>query len=148
MERQISNIPVTKRHRSIGKYLTIFFLLVILGLGIFFFWKYYFTYSSGNRYGLLQKFSHKGNIFKTYEGEMVLSSVRGNNNITIASEKFFFSVKENNIADQLVNLQGKYITVHYLEKKGTLPWRGESIYIVDSVWEESSAKPPSSPNSY
>jgi hypothetical protein len=136
MERRISDIPVTKRRSKVGKYLMIFFLFIIVGLGIFFYWSYFYTYSSGNRFGLLQKFSHKGNIFKTYEGEMILSSIRGNNNVTLASEKFFFSVKEKSVADQLMNMQGKYVTVHYLEKKGTLPWRGESTYIVDSAWEQ------------
>jgi hypothetical protein len=137
MERRSSEIPpINRRTSKIGKYLTIIFVFIILGLGIFFYWSYFYTYSSGNRFGLLQKFSHKGNIFKTYEGEMILSSVRGNNNVPLASEKFFFSVKEKHVADQLMNMQGKYVTVHYQEKKGTLPWRGESIYIVDSVWEQ------------
>src|SRR5918999_1024675 len=108
MEGRTRDIPSTRRQSKVGKYLTIFFLLVILGLGIFFYWSYFYTYSSGNRFGLLQKFSHKGNIFKTYEGEMILSSIRGNNNVPLASEKFFFSVKEKHVADQLMNLQGKY----------------------------------------
>jgi hypothetical protein len=133
MESRSRDIPEARRKSKAGKYLTIFFLFIVLGLGIYFYWSYYYTYSSGNRFGLLQKFSHKGNIFKTYEGEMILSSVRGTNNVPLASEKFFFSVKEKHVADQLMNLQGRYITVHYKEKKGSLPWRGESTYIVDSV---------------
>ena len=109
------------------------FLVIFLGLAIFFYWKYFYTYSSGNRYGLLQKFSHKGNLFKTYEGEMILSSVRSNNNVALASEKFFFSVADEGVAQKLMNMQGQGVTVHYNEKKGTLFWRGESKYIVDSV---------------
>ena len=132
MESRTTDLEPRRRGKA-GKYLTIFFLLIILGLGVYLYWNYYFTYSSGTRFGLLQKFSHKGNIFKTYEGEMILSSVRGNNDIPLASEKFFFSVKEKRIAEQLMNLQGRYVTVHYKEKKGSLPWRGESTYIVDSV---------------
>lgn len=136
MESRTTNFPVSRQRSKVGKYFTIFFLILLLGLGIYFYWSYYYTYSSGTRFGLLQKFSHKGNIFKTYEGEMILSSIRGNNNVPLASEKFFFSVKEKRVADQLMNSQGKYITVHYKEKKGTLPWRGESNYIVDSVRAE------------
>lgn len=109
------------------------FLIIFLGLGIYIFWKYFYTYSSGNRYGLLQKFSHKGNLFKTYEGEMILSSVRSNNNVALASEKFYFSVADEGVAEKLMNLQGQGVTVHYKEKKGTLFWRGDSRYIVDSV---------------
>jgi len=122
-----------RRGRGAGRFLRIFLLLLLLGLGIFAYWKYAFTYSSGNRYGLLQKFSQKGTLFKTYEGELILSSVRGNYNVPIASEKFFFSVNDKKVAQQLMNMQGQQITVHYKEKNGTLPWRGETRYIVDSV---------------
>jgi hypothetical protein len=125
-----------RRRFHIRRVLWIIFLFILLVLGGYFYWKYYFTYSSGNRYGLLQKFSHKGNVFKTYEGEMILSSVRSNVNVPLASEKFFFSVTKDRVADKLMNLQGRYITVHYLEKNGALSWRGESRYIVDSVWVE------------
>lgn len=105
----------------------------MLLLGSFIYWKYYFTYSEGYRAGLLQKFSHKGNLFKTYEGEMILSSVQSNANVAIASEKFFFSVTDKNVALQLEKVQGESIIVHYLEKNGTFPWNGESTYFVDSV---------------
>jgi len=108
-------------------------LVLILLLGSFIYWKYFFTYSEGYRAGLLQKFSKKGNIFKTYEGEMILSSVRSSNNMALASEKFFFSVMDDKVANSLEQIQGEYIVVHYSEKKGVLPWRGESTYMVDSV---------------
>ena len=130
----IENAP-PKRKKTWKRYLLIFFLLVLLVFCGFFYWKYYFTYSNGNRFGLLQKFSHKGNLFKTYEGEMILSSVRGNENVPLASEKFYFSVTDKHVAQQLMNLQGRHITVQYKEKNGTLSWRGDSPYIVDSVRE-------------
>ena len=124
---------VNKGRRSIGRIIGLVLLAVfIIVIGLFY-WNYYYTYSSGNRYGLLQKFSHKGNIFKTYEGEMILSSVRANNNVPLASEKFFFSVTSKNVAAQLMNLQGQFLTVHYREKKKAISWRGDSNYIVDSV---------------
>lgn len=121
------------RRSSIGRIIGFVLLtLFIIFIGLFY-WNYYYTYSSGNRYGLLQKFSHKGNIFKTYEGEMILSSVRGNYNVPLASEKFFFSVTNKDVAAQLMNLQGQFLTVHYREKKNAIGWRGDSNYIVDSV---------------
>jgi len=106
-------------------------LLVILGA--FFYWKYLFDYSEGYRAGLLQKFSSKGAIFKTYEGEMILSSVQSNTNVAIASEKFFFSVTDEDVARKIEKLQGENVVVHYTEKNGRLPWNGDSPYIVDSV---------------
>ncbi|MDQ3683750.1 MAG: hypothetical protein M3352_11875 [Bacteroidota bacterium] len=134
MENRNSNLNVSPRGRSKGgKYFRIFMIVLFLILSVFIYWRYFFTYSSGNRYGLLQKFSHKGNLFKTYEGEMILSSIRSNNNVPLASEKFFFSVTDKNVANQLMNVQGKFLTVHYKEKKGTLSFRGDSPYIVDSI---------------
>ena len=128
-----TQVPRRRRRSGFGRVFGTILLLLFLGLGIYFYWKYFYTYSSGNRFGLLQKFSHRGNVFKTYEGEMILSSVRGNANVPLASEKFFFSVTNKRVAEQMMNLQGKNITVHYSEKNGTVFWRGDSRYIVDSV---------------
>jgi len=81
----------------------------------------------------VKKFSHKGTIFKTYEGEMILSSIRSNTNVALASEKFLFSVTDKTVALQMEKLQGRMVTVHYNNKNGTLPWRGDTPFIVDSV---------------
>jgi len=107
--------------------------ILVIFLGLFIYWKYFFTYSEGNRAGLLQKFSYRGTLFKTYEGEMVMSSVQSNKEVVLASEKFLFSVENEKIANKLKQLQGYLVVVHYNEKNGKLPWRGESKYIVDSV---------------
>ena len=107
--------------------------LFLLGSGIFVYVRYFYTYSDGYRAGLLQKFSHKGNLIKTYEGEMILSSVTGNSNVAIASEKFYFSVTDKKLADQLDTIQGQMVIVHYIQKNGALFWHGESAYLVDGV---------------
>ena len=115
------------------KFAFIFTLVIILLLGSFIYWKYSFTYSEGYRAGLLQKVSLKGNLFKTYEGEIILSSIESRANVAIASEKFYFSVVDKEVALQLEKIQGGSVIVHYREKNGILPWRGESTYLVDSV---------------
>ena len=107
--------------------------MIVLVIGSFFYWKYFFTYSEGYRAGLLQKFSSKGTLFKTYEGEMILSSVQTNANMAIASEKFLFSVEEEEVAKKIEKMQGESVVVHYSQKNATLPWRGETVYLVDSV---------------
>ena len=117
------------------KFLIWMVIILLLFLGPFVYWKYYFTYSEGNRAGLLQKFSYRGNVFKTYEGELVLSSVESNKNVALASEKFFFSVQEKNLASRLGSLEGHMVVIHYRQKNGILFWRGETEYIVDSVRE-------------
>ena len=108
-----------------------FSLIVILSF--LFYWNYYNTYSEGNRSGILQKFSKKGNIFKTYEGELIMSSIASTNNTTIASEKFYFSVKEDSIAKLMFDLEGKSVTLHYAQKRAHLPWNGETNYFINGI---------------
>lgn len=115
------------------KFLGITVFIILLLVAGFGYWKYFYTYSDGNRTGLLQKFSRKGNIFKTYEGELILSSIQSTNNMALASEKFLFSVADKPLAEKMMGMEGKRVTLHYHEKNGTLPWRGESRYLIDSV---------------
>ena len=107
-------------------------LIIIFGVSLIY-WKYFFTYSEGYRAGLLQKFSNKGAIFKTYEGEMILSSVSSNRDVAIASEKFLFTVTNKSLVRQFDTLQGQSVIVHYKQKNAPLFWRGDSPYLVDSV---------------
>jgi hypothetical protein len=109
----------------------LFFIVLILG--VFIYWKYFYTYSEGYRAGLLQKFSNKGTFFKTYEGEMILSSVSTTRNVAIASEKFLFTVVNKDIVREFDTLQGEMIIVHYKQKNAPVFWRGDSKYLVDSV---------------
>jgi len=119
--------------RTMRNALRWFVAITIILIGLFIYWKFLYTYSDGYRAGLLQKFSHKGNIVKTYEGEMILSSVVSNANIAIASEKFLFSVTDKKLAMQLDTIQGQMVIVHYNQKNGVLFWHGDSEYLVDSV---------------
>ena len=119
--------------KKLRKYLYLALTLFILIVGVYVYWSFFFNYSDGTRTGLLQKFSRKGNLFKTYEGELILSSVASSKNVTIASEKFLFSVQDEAVAKELENLQGKIVDVHYKEKNNTLPWRGETVFSVVSA---------------
>jgi len=110
----------------------ILFLIIVIG-GTFIYWKYFYTYSEGYRAGLLQKFSSKGTFFKTYEGEMILSSVSSNRDVALASEKFLFTLTNKTLIRQFDTLQGENVIVHYKQKNSTVFWRGDSQYLVDSV---------------
>jgi hypothetical protein len=57
-------------------FLGILALVVIIG-GIALYGKYYYTIGKGYHTGLLLKFSHKGNLIKTYEGELILTNDSG-----------------------------------------------------------------------
>jgi len=121
---------VVKKTKKVFKW---FITLLIIFIGTFIYWKYFYTYSEGYRAGLLQKFSNKGTFFKTFEGEIILSSVSSTSNVAIASEKFLFSVTDKKLASQFDTLQGRNVIVHYVEKNGVVFWRGDTRYLVDSI---------------
>jgi hypothetical protein len=129
--------PLPEKTGGFKKFVRWFTFILLVVLGLFGYWKYFYTYSDGYRSGLLQKLSHKGNIFKTYEGELVQRSIVSTGNVGIASEKFYFSVASDSVAKSMQNFEGKNVKLHYLQKNGTLPWRGESEYIVDMVSADS-----------
>ena len=118
---------------KVKKFLRRLLIVMVLIAGFMLYWKYFYTYSEGYRAGLLQKFSSRGLVFKTYEGEMIMSSVRTNADVAIASEKFLFSVTDESVARKMERMQGEQVVVHYTEKRGKLPWRGDSPYVVDSI---------------
>ncbi|HEX2921682.1 MAG TPA: hypothetical protein VHO50_11015 [Bacteroidales bacterium] len=107
--------------------------IAIISVIIFVYFQYFYTYSDGYRAGLLQKFSHKGSIFKTYEGELILSSVSSTKDVTLASEKFFFTLTNRNLIRAFDTLQGENVIVHYKQKNSPLFFRGDSEYLVDSI---------------
>lgn len=121
---------IVRKTKKVLKWLL--FLIAII-VASFIYWKYFFTYSEGYRAGLLQKFSHKGAIFKTYEGEIILSSVSSNRDVALASEKFLFTVTNKSLVRQFDTLQGQPVIVHYRQKNAAVFWRGDSPYLVDSV---------------
>lgn len=100
-------------------------LIVLLICTSMIYWYYYNVYSDGERKGMLVKVSEKGNVFKTYEGEMWLSCRQ-----IVSPERFLFSIEDKSLADTLENLQDQCIQVQYKQYRKTLPWRGDSEYIV------------------
>lgn len=86
-------------------------------------------YSSGERAGLLQKFSSKGWICKTYEGELALYVVAG-----VQPEIWTFTVRDAGVAEQLAKAVGQRVQLHYTEHPG-LPTScfGDTRYFVDRV---------------
>jgi hypothetical protein len=87
------------------------------------------VYSSGERAGYVQKLSQKGWVCKTYEGELVLVSMPGTQ-----AEKFFFTVRDKNVAKKINESVGKRVRLIYEEHKG-IPTDcfGESSYFVQDV---------------
>jgi hypothetical protein len=113
---------------KVRKYFRTFVLFAFVVIALLIYWNYFNVKSNGDRKGVLIKFSHKGNIFKTDEGEMWLGCRQ-----TVNAEKYFFSVTNDSLASILRNLQDECLQIEYKEYRGTLPWRGESKYIVFGV---------------
>mgnify|MGYP006784434439 CR=1 FL=1 len=116
----------------IRKILVYGILAIVLATSAYIAALYYATFSDGIRTGELIKFSHKGYIFKTWEGELSqgLSS----------SQKFAFSVMDNEpeVIEQLKNNQGKFVRIEYIERYGTFSWWGDSNYYISKVSPEKS----------
>lgn len=110
--------------------ITIVVLLVITGV---FYYRYYFVFGDGTKAGTMNYFVHKGVIFKTYEGRLIQAGFKAPAQGNIQSNEFMFSVTDGKVAKQLNDNAGAYIEVHYKEYFHTLPWRGVSEFIVDSV---------------
>jgi len=87
------------------------------------------NYSEGERAGLLQKFSRKGWVCKTYEGELALYVVAG-----VAPEIWRFSVRDPALARELSKVVGQRVQLHYSEHRG-VPTEcfGETGYYVDRI---------------
>ncbi len=106
------------------------FLLVLALLVAAYVWAVLnWSYSSGERAGWVQKFSHKGWVCKTWEGELAMVSMPG-----AASEKFFFTVRDEAVAREIEQAMGKRVSLHYEEKVG-IPTScfGETRHFVDKV---------------
>jgi len=87
------------------------------------------TYSSGERAGYVQKFSKKGWVCKTWEGELALVSIPGT-----MSEKFYFTVRDDSVAALINQGMGKRVALSYKQHKG-IPTScfGETEYFVGGV---------------
>jgi hypothetical protein len=86
-------------------------------------------YSSGTRAGYVQKFSKKGWLCKTWEGEIAMVNVPG-----AAQERFAFTVRNDSIARLINNAQGQRVVIEYDQHRG-IPSScfGETQYFVKGV---------------
>jgi hypothetical protein len=87
------------------------------------------AYSRGNRAGYVQKFSDKGWLCKTWEGELAMVNMPG-----VSQEKFAFSVRDDSVAQQITRLMGSRVSITYEQHRG-IPLRcfGDTEYFVTAV---------------
>ncbi len=106
-------------------------VILVLAAGYYAF-IYFVPYSDGVRSGELIKFSRKGVLVKTWEGE-ISQGISG-------AQIFSFSVEPNKteVIQKLEEYQGHYVKVYYMERFATFFWLGDTKYFITRVDKEQS----------
>ena len=135
----VASPPRRRSFALIGWSLLLVPLVLLVLYTLFMLW---WSYSEGERAGVLQKFSKRGWVCKTYEGELAMYVVGG-----VAPQIWNFSVRDDAVIAQLHKAVGQQVRLHYSEHRG-LPTNcfGETDYFVESV-EIVSAPAPVAPSS-
>ena len=116
------------------KYLFIGISVILLFLSGYVYFQYYFVFGEGVKSGYLNYAVYKGNVFKTYEGKLIQEGfARTKLGSGVQSNEFEFSIQDEKIFKELETNSGKYFDLHYKEYHNVLPWRGTTVYIVDSI---------------
>lgn len=128
--------PKTHPVKSFFKKLlyTIMTIFVLLVVGTMLYWNS--TAEEGYSAGLLINFSKKGLVFKTYEGTLNSGSVSATGGSNTSNNTWTFSVADEEVAAQLNTIMqsaDKNVSLHYKEKRGIFPWKGETNRFVDAV---------------
>ncbi len=103
--------------------------IFILGFALWTWLTMAWSYSDGERAGILQKFSHRGWLCKTQEGELAMFIVAG-----VAPQIWDFSVRDPVVAEQLNKSVGRRVQLHYTEHPG-IPTNcfADTRYFVDRI---------------
>jgi hypothetical protein len=122
--------PPRRRGRKPGLILLLLLILAILLFALYVWSALHLDYSDGERAGSVNKFSRKGWICKTWEGELAMVNLPG----TMTPQIFNFSVRDAAVADQINKSLGQRVRIHYEQHKG-IPTDcfGETEYFVTKV---------------
>jgi hypothetical protein len=115
--------------RTIKRTLILLVLAAIVLFALYTWGAYHYTYSEGERAGYVQKFSRKGWICKTWEGELAMANLPG-----AMPEVFHFTVREDAVAKRMTESMGERVSIHYREHLG-LPTTcfGDTTHFVDAM---------------
>jgi hypothetical protein len=104
-------------------------VLAAAGFGLYVWATLAYSYSSGERAGYVQKFSHKGWLCKTWEGELAMVNLPG-----AMPEIFRFTVRDGAVAARLDQTMGQRVTLHYEQHRGVpSSCFGDTEYFVTDV---------------
>lgn len=128
------NLLIMDKLSTKSKVIAIVSATIVLALGLFIFFHFFFVYSTGVNAGDINYFQRQGVIFKTYEGKMIQSGFKAaDGNTALRSNEFKFSVTDRAVADTLMRCSGKHVELRWKRYMGTLPWRGASQFVVCEV---------------
>jgi len=104
-------------------------LVAALGFAAYTWGALHVTYSSGDRAGFIQKFSNKGWLCKTWEGQIAMANLPGT-----TPEIFNFSVRSDSIAQVILKSMGQRVDISYDQHRGVpVHCFGDTEYFVTSV---------------
>jgi len=114
------------------KVLILFLVTIAVLATVYYSFLYYVPYSEGTRSGELIKFSYKGAVIKTWEGE-ISQGISG-------AQIFSFSVMDSKkeVIQKLRDYQGQYVKVTYIERFGTFSFWGDTKYFITNISLEQS----------
>jgi hypothetical protein len=88
-----------------------------------------FSYSDGDRVGYVQKFSHRGWLCRTWEGELAMTPVPG-----ATPQIFSFTVRDDDTVKRIKDAEGKRVALHYKEKRGVpSSCFGDTNYFISDI---------------
>ena len=121
-------MPKALPQRSVAILLSLIVALVVI-FGLYTWFTLTWSYSEGTRAGYLQKFSKKGWLCKTWEGEILLSSMPG-----AIPERFAFTVRDDSLVNKLESTMGQRVEISYEQHRGVpTSCFGETQYFVTGV---------------
>ncbi len=124
-----NSIGRRRSSRGAGRWLIVLLLVLAVGSALWAWLTLSWAYSDGERAGVLQKFSRKGWVCKTQEGELAQYVVAG-----ISPQIWQFSVRDQTVARQLDKAVGHRVQVHYTEHPGVpSSCFADTRYFVDRV---------------
>ncbi|WP_354358376.1 hypothetical protein [Pedobacter sp. UYP30] len=115
------------------KVVTIIVVVAIVVLAALAYYSYFFVFGEGVKAGELNYVVKKGYVFKTYEGKLIQSGLQSKAVGNIQNNEFEFSISDKAVADSMMQHSGKFYELHYKEYNHSLPWRGFSVFVVDSI---------------
>jgi len=133
METASTQNTSQKVKSKVKSFLAWLVLILFLAAGGYVYWRYYFVFGEGVKSGYLNYAVKKGNLFKTYEGKLIQEGFGSGRAGTLTSNEFVFSIESDSIFHILESNSGKFFDLHYKEYHGVLPWRGNTVYIVDKI---------------